>query len=122
MKPFNLEDALAGKPVVTRDGKSVTGFHLFEGAKSKICLGGVTSTGEILGFTREGLNGLHGDNNPGDLFMATTKTTRWVNLYATGNNTAYHFPTQEKADEFHESVSILHKRFGNKAHPIEIEE
>ena len=29
IKPFNLEDALAGKPVVTRGGKRVTDFAYF---------------------------------------------------------------------------------------------
>lgn len=34
MKPFNLEEALAGKPVVTRLGKKVTGIYHFDKAKT----------------------------------------------------------------------------------------
>lgn len=30
MKPFNLQEALEGKPLVTRDGKKVLDFHYFE--------------------------------------------------------------------------------------------
>lgn len=30
MKPFDLEKALNGAPVVTRDGRDVEGLHLFK--------------------------------------------------------------------------------------------
>lgn len=36
MKEFNLEEAIAGKPIVTRDGKKVLDFHYFEDVNLKI--------------------------------------------------------------------------------------
>ena len=38
MKPFNLNDALAGHPVVTRDNRSATQLAFFEGINNKFCV------------------------------------------------------------------------------------
>ncbi|MCE5180581.1 MAG: hypothetical protein LLG15_02150 [Betaproteobacteria bacterium] len=55
MKPFNLEKALAGEPVVTRDGIPVTDFHYFEREKSvfKVC---ALVDGIVERFTADGEN------------------------------------------------------------------
>lgn len=53
MKPFNLEEALAGKPVVTTEGKKVTVLHYFEDIRSTYPLLGIMD-GQIINFTKEG--------------------------------------------------------------------
>lgn len=73
MKPFNLEQALKGKPVVTRDGRKVTNIvvdktdkrypisaHVFEGDKLF----------ETLTYTIKGGFWFEGRENKADLFMA----------------------------------------------------
>ena len=45
MKPFNLEAALAGAPVVTVIGSPVTGLHRFDGVSDGLCLVGVYGGG-----------------------------------------------------------------------------
>lgn len=85
MKPFNLKDALAGKPVVTRDGIPVTQLHLFEDVSTEISLYGVIDGG-LMGFTKEGKNyNSRGTfNTLNDLFMASVKVEKWVNIYRNG--------------------------------------
>ena len=39
MKPFDLEKALNGAPVITRDGREVTQLHLFDVAEKISPLG-----------------------------------------------------------------------------------
>ena len=53
MKPFNLQAALAGKPVGTRNGKVVTGFTKFAGLKKPFEYVAVLA-GTIHAFTDEG--------------------------------------------------------------------
>jgi hypothetical protein len=77
MKPFNLQDALAGKQVVTRDGNEVTQLHLFNCPNEKDVLYGVESnyieSWDILGQYRRG-----GSESGRDLFMAPTERKEWV--------------------------------------------
>lgn len=115
MKPFDLEKALAGDPVVTRDGREVTQIHLFD-TTAKHRLFGVLF-GEVEAFSIDGRYWDNGDSEA-DLFMAPKKRTVWVNLYAHRPN-AFYYNTQEDADV--DLVSEL-PRIGNKAYPIEIEE
>ena len=79
MKPFNLQEALAGKPVVDRTGEPVTDFHYFK-------------------FYADG------DVASNDLFMASEKKEGWINVYPHPNGEikdrhmgAVH-KTKEKAD------------------------
>lgn len=82
MKPFNLQEALAGKPVVTRDGRDATHFvHYPEAVKHKVTAivnGRIETYWATTGswnYHDDGPSGLH------DLFMATTKKTGWINIY-----------------------------------------
>ena len=52
MKPFDLEAALAGAPVITRDGRPVTQLHKFD-ATTPLCLVGVVG-GEVYSWCLEG--------------------------------------------------------------------
>jgi len=81
MKKFNLERALAGEPVITRNGKKVTELHLFKNeALIQPLYGTIEGDEDVLQWTTFGIF------NPGketswDLFMAGEKKSRWVNVY-----------------------------------------
>lgn len=93
-RPFNLEEALAGKPVVTRDGQEVTQITLFEGTTTSHPVFAVLE-GDILCFNE---NGMHGINSSSlDLFMKVRTMTVWVNLYP---DCAVHpYTSKEDADK-----------------------
>jgi len=81
MKEFNLEEALAGKPVITRNGKEVTKLTKFD-VKEGDCLFGVmdgdVNSWEIDGKVSSGvMSGF-------DLFMKSEKKSIWVNVYNNG--------------------------------------
>lgn len=80
MKPFNLEEALSGKKVVTRDGREVTELHLFK-VNMDFPLSVVVDK-HIESFTKDGQYYYEtGSESPFDLFMASGKVTKWVNVY-----------------------------------------
>jgi hypothetical protein len=78
MKPFDLEKALAGAKVVTRDGKEVTQLTKFD------VYGNYPLTG-IINKQRETfkLDGRFGDNKESncDLFMAEEKKSIFLKIY-----------------------------------------
>ena len=80
MKPFDLEKALAGEPVVTRDGYRVTDIHLFSGAITNWkVIAHIENNSSVYSFT---IDGKYSDNDAGsdyDLFMYEPE--RWVNIY-----------------------------------------
>jgi len=78
MKPFNLADALAGKPVVTRDGSHVkiAGYDPNANASQKLLVW-ISGRGEA--FYEKG-NYLVKGNHKYDLFMAPEKREYWVAL------------------------------------------
>ena len=101
MKPFDLEAAKRGDPLVT-DGEAKCTFI------------GIDSNGRIV------VEYIHGGGvdvySYCDLFMAPKKLTVWVNFYPSGD--AYHYGTEEAAD-----TMIRHaRRIGGKAYPVEVEE
>jgi hypothetical protein len=79
MKPFNLEKALAGEPVVTRDGKPVTQLVMFEAIEEDgYVLYGVLNN-KLLNFLDSGKYQKSITDDPKDLFMAEPE--QWVNVY-----------------------------------------
>ena len=77
MKPFNLEAALAGAKVVTRDGREVTQLVLFEADHSQLLRGVVNRV--IVPFYTNGQYNITGyDFN--DLFMAPTKQKVYLRI------------------------------------------
>lgn len=70
MKPFNLEAALAGEPVVTRDGRRVTQLTMFDGLSDR-CLAGVID-GILLQWDKNGRRYKVDSREAENLFMATT--------------------------------------------------
>lgn len=90
MKPFNLEQVLAGKPVVTRDGKSVTQLTRFDLIK-RSQLTGVLESKDIHTWEITGQVSPHHLHDH-DLFMASEKKSGWIAICKPDNNskcTAY---------------------------------
>ena len=76
MKKFNLEKALAGEPVVTRNGEKVTQLITFD-CNGHYPLHGVRNRSHHR-WTVEGISIIDG-KSPYDLFMAEAEM--WVNVY-----------------------------------------
>ena len=115
MKPFNLEAAKAGAPLVTCNGRPAKFIaHVAEAQPSQRLVvlidGGVYTKFESGGYSK---NPAHVSSY--DLFMAPVKRTVWVNLY--GGCAAIWHDTEERADD-----GTHGNRLGGRAWPIEIEE
>jgi hypothetical protein len=80
MKPFNLEEALSGKPVVTRQGLPVTKIVHFENTHNDYQLFGVVDN-QIESWTIQGKYYKIYDSHNKDLFMLPEKKSIWVNVY-----------------------------------------
>ena len=115
MKPFDLEAAKAGAPLVTRDGRPAKFIaHVVEAHPSQRLI--VLVDGVVLTKFENGKyagSSAHVSDN--DLFMAPAKRTVWANVYGYGGATWYN--TEKDADD-----GALSNRLGNRAWPIEIEE
>lgn len=129
-KPFDLDAALEGKPIVTRNGSKVLKIALFQGTKPE----------PVIAAQIEGLDiPIIADAKTGrvakcliehdfDLFMTPTTRTVWVNIYSdssnsiavTGNKLSGSFwNSEEFANKAADDSRI---RLGGRAHPITIEE
>lgn len=118
MKPFSLEAAKRGEPIVTRDGREAKFIAHVEEAKKPYRVvamihGDVKMFHECGSFfqNKTTLSDL-------DLFMAPKKRTVWVNLYSDGQ---YELRETEKDAESNAFVRFG-RRIGGKAYPVEIEE
>ena len=78
MKPFNLEAALAGAPVCTRDGREVAQLKEYELIQGKRLVGVLSGT--LMIWLPDGRDTGKFDSQ-WDLFMAPTKKTGWVARY-----------------------------------------
>ena len=115
MKPFDLEAAKAGAPLVTRDGRPAKFIaHVAEAQPSQrlvVLIDGAVHT-KFENGKYAGSPDIVSDN---DLFMAPVKRTVWVNVYGCGGATWY--DTETDADD-----CTRGNRLGGRAWPIEIEE
>jgi len=116
MKPFDLEAAKRGEPIVTRDGREAKFIaHVPEANEiQKI----VVSVDKGLISLRQNGRTWKDTDTRSDLFMAPKKRTVWVNLYSDGE--AFYHYTQEEADDLDSGAK--EDRIGGKAYPVEIEE
>jgi len=113
MKPFDLEAAARGEPLVTRGGQTAHFIaHVPELDESVCVICRVEKT--LLAAYENGRSYDVGESKY-DLFMAPKKRTVWVNMYP-GGYTRWH-DTEAQADE---DAGI--QRIGNRAWPLEIEE
>lgn len=105
MKPFNLEEAKAGKPVCTRDGKPVR-IICFDRNEKTYPIIALVDKGPfevVYTYTNEGKYNFEGFSDF-DLLIVPIKKKGWVNIYKkniTNNITdrggGYIFPTKEQA-------------------------
>jgi len=80
MKPFSLEEALAGAPVQTRDGRPVTQLVKFDFSFGPVRLAGVVDDRRVGVWMADGLDCIC-CNSQSDLLMAPVKKTGWVARY-----------------------------------------
>jgi hypothetical protein len=93
-KPFNLEDAKAGMPVVTREGLKVLELHHFTTEEVQYCVAAMVEGHGLKLFTEHGLLEVEAWS-PLDLFMTTVDKQVFVNFYDDG--IATYFDTEEQA-------------------------
>ena len=101
MIKFDLEKALAGEKVVTRDGREVTQIHKFDISDDNPIFGVISDkvfsyvdTGEYHHDKRESAH---------DLFMAPKKLSGFVNVYSDGRHGTVH-KTNLAADDWAEEM------------------
>lgn len=100
MKPFNLEEAKAGKALVTRSGVGARFVaHVPEAAQAhRVIVMCDDSKGIVVLYE----NGRYlGYDHPFDLFMAPEKISGWVNLYRSDSvprTGEYLYATKEAAE------------------------
>jgi hypothetical protein len=97
MKPFVLEEALAGAKVMNGQGKPATDIAYFPSAIGVYKVGAVINGGIVL-FTEKGYL-FHFENRDftRDLFMAPVKSEGWVNTYKGGKSIGGIHKTEEDA-------------------------
>jgi hypothetical protein len=79
MKPFDLDKALAGSRVVTKEGKDVKNLSLLKDlTEDEFRVIGVVN-GEMCRWTEDGVGVFEDDSF--DLYLATEKCEGWVNVY-----------------------------------------
>ena len=79
MKPFNLEQALAGKPVMTREGRKVVRIFYAEEACENSQVICVFETGVVFPYYKDGT--YTNSSSVHELVMAPTKKEGWISLY-----------------------------------------
>lgn len=114
LKPFNLEEAKAGKPVCTRDGRKarIICFDKKAGRPIVVLVEGGDGNGEYVIFCDDG--GYYNCKempDGSDLMMLPEKKEGWVNIYAL--NTCYSSKEEAEAnidrdyeDEYVRTVKI----------------
>jgi hypothetical protein len=115
LKPFNLEAALKGEKVVTRDGREVTDIREFPTATEGYRVAAVLN-GDIETFTESGKYDNFGQTSA-DLFMAPKERVVWANIYK--NGVWIEHKTEEDADN---RQDLTDTRLGGRAYPITVEE
>ncbi len=84
MIKFDLEKALAGDKVVTRDGREVTQLHYFKGVDvGRECIYGFLD-GDVREYFDGGVYNVESNENANDLFMAPKQLSGFVNVYNNG--------------------------------------
>lgn len=118
MKPFDLEAAKAGAPLVTRDGRPAKFIaHVAEAHPNQRLL--VLVDGDVhIRFDNGQFDSSSDAMSDHDLFMAPVKRTVWVNLYERGQSRQSTWQHTEHAAD----VCADEGRLGCRAWPIEIEE
>lgn len=103
MKPFSKMQAIGqGKPVMTRDGRKVPILYEVPADIPYPVVGVIEGGESITTWTSDGKYRRYQDDNPDDLFMASTKKEGWINLIKTSAVKTFPstvFSTKEDADK-----------------------
>lgn len=102
MKAFNLEEALAGKPVITRMNVKVTDIHYFESAVYDSHRLRYVVNGYLCVAKANGRYDNDSNDSPFDLFMASEKKEGWINIYSNQIEwglICYIYTTEERANK-----------------------
>lgn len=99
-KPFNLKEALAGKPFGTKDGRKAIQYIYWGKGEFKFGLNVLTENSASIDFyTSQGICFDKGENNNLVMFCETKKG--WVNLYKNKDGDIFFgsiiYPTADKA-------------------------
>jgi len=104
MKPFDLEKAKSGHPLITRDGRKAKFIaHVPECDDLYRVLVYVEGAKQVWNFTESGTV-IRSSGQPQDLFIAVEKKTGWVNIYPPAVYSSEYrtmgliFPSKEQAD------------------------
>jgi hypothetical protein len=100
-QPFNLQKAIAGDAIYTRDGNEVTEWHYYKSATTDWSIFAVVK-GQVTAYTKEGRFNTSNSptkDNPLDLMMKAPIIEKWMNLYHKGDKLylGMHFNTEEEA-------------------------
>lgn len=126
MKPFDLEAAKAGDPVVTRDGRTARFVgHVPECDAVSRVLAYIEGRNTVTGFMESGAF-LSDGECPEDLFMAPKTRAYWVNMYQEddslfGRIAAYKHDSEQQAIEQANKALRTRKAFA-VAVPVTVEE
>jgi hypothetical protein len=118
MRPFSLEEALAGAPVQTRDGRTVAQLVKFDFSFGPARLAGVIDDHRVGVWLADGLDCTFG-NSQNDLLMAPVKKMGWIARFGYA-----HCSKSYVVGQVHESEDEA-KAYQPDAisyHPIEMEE
>jgi hypothetical protein len=120
MKPFNLEAAKRGEPIVCRDGTPAKFIaHVPEANDGRRLI--VLISNFIFTHFENGRE--YPSDTDRDLFMAPKRRIVWVNLYGSSSIARY-FSTEYEADQYPSWTDCISNinRIGNRAWPLEIQE
>lgn len=107
MEKFNLERALAGEPIVTRDGREVTEIHFIKTDEGDYPLIAVIDASKET-YTKDGFFASRREESELDLFMKPKVIECWFNvyeidgeLYVGGKNQRYWESESEAKEQIH---------------------
>ena len=108
MKPFNLEQAKAGKPVQTRDGRDVeiVRFNL-RGDYPILAIIKLLEYDCAIRFSIDGSYNRKLKKNYNDLFMKSETKEGWVAVLAGGKSCSNIYDTKEEAEFYGEKYSTF---------------
>lgn len=116
MRKFDLDAAKRGEPIMCRDGTPARFIaHVPDAREGNRVIALIGDM--IITAYEDGSRHQRDMETFFDLFMAPKKRTVWVNLYPNENRLCYYYDTEEEAEE-----ASAHKRIGNRAWRLEIEE
>jgi hypothetical protein len=121
MKPFDLQHAIAGDPLITRDGRNARMIALVPTcAPERRVIAIIEGADRVSDYTETGCRIHEGYADSEDLFTAPKKRTVYVNLYEKrhGRGEAFYHDTEEHARIYRDDSRVVIA----VAVPIEIEE